>query len=223
MAKLENREKLVTDNLRLVNHLCRRFIGRGIEYEDLYQAGCMGLVKAVNAFNEDLGFKFSTYAVPVILGEMRRMFRDFGSVKVSRSVKELSMKITKEKALLENRLGYEPTVSQIAEALGVGREDVAEAIDAAQPALSLTLITENGENQTDIPVSSGEDALDNRILLDSAISKLSEEEQLIVRLRFFEQLTQSETAKKLGVNQVSISRSEKKILNKLRLIIDSVA
>lgn len=223
MVKDKKREEFITENLRLVSHLCRRFAGRGIEYDDLYGAGCLGLVKAADAFDEERGFKFSTYAVPVILGEIKRLFRDGGSVKVSRSVKELFLKVTREKALLESKLGREPTVSQIAGALNVSPEDVAQAIDAVRPAVSLTAVSEEGDRQSDLPAVSKQDELENRILLDCAISKLSPEDRTIIKLRYFEQLTQIETAKRLGVSQVSISRREKKILLKLRLIIDSVA
>ena len=135
MVKEDRREQIVSENLRLVNHLCKRFTGRGIEYDDLYQAGCVGLVKAADAFDENLGFRFSTYAVPVILGEIRRLFRDGGSVKVSRSLKELYLKITKEKQKLEYKLNREPTVSEIACALRVSAEEVTEAISASVPAL----------------------------------------------------------------------------------------
>ena len=223
MVKSDNHDKLVSDNLRLVGHLCRRFSGRGIEYEDLYQAGCVGLVKAARAFDDSLGFQFSTYAVPVILGEVRRLFRDGGSVKVSRSVKELSLKIAKEKETLQYKLCREPNVSEIAAVLGVEPETVAEAIGAARPVVSLTSVTDDENRQTDIPAVSGEENLENRILLDSAISKLEPVEQSIIKFRYFEQLTQSETAKKLCMTQVGVSRAEKKILIKLRSIIGSVA
>lgn len=219
MVKDKNREAFISDNLRLVGHLCRRFCGRGIEYDDLYQAGCVGLVKAADAFDDSLGFRFSTYAVPVVLGEIRRLFRDGGSIKVSRSLKELSLKINREKILFENEFGTEPTVLQIAEKLGVSAEEVAEALDAARPALSLTAAFDDGENQTDVPVVSGVQALDDKLLLQSAVLRLEPKEQLLVRLRFFEQLTQNETAKRLGTTQVGVSRAEKKILSKLRAII----
>ncbi|MBO4693691.1 MAG: sigma-70 family RNA polymerase sigma factor [Clostridia bacterium] len=223
MDDKKRREKLVEENLRLVNHLCKRFSGRGIEYDDLYQAGSLGLVKAATAFNEELGFRFSTYAVPVILGEIKRLFRDGGSVKVSRSIKELSLKIAKEKVILENKLGVEPTVSQIAQSLGTDTQNVVEALDAARPTVSLTALSDDGDKQTDIPVVSEENEIENRIMLDEAIAKLSYDEQTIVKLRFFKQFTQNETARKLNVSQVSISRQEKKILLKLRKIINSVA
>ncbi|MBR6902573.1 MAG: sigma-70 family RNA polymerase sigma factor [Clostridia bacterium] len=154
MVDDKKRESFISENLRLVNHLCKRFSGRGIEYDDLYGAGCVGLVKAVDAFDETLGYQFSTYAVPVILGEIRRLFRDGGSVKVSRSVKELALKIAKEKAKLEYKLGREPKISEIAEALGVSAEDVVEAQNAVQPTVSLTIEDNDTSVQADIPVVS---------------------------------------------------------------------
>lgn len=223
MVKDEKREEFIADNLRLVNHLAKRFTGRGIEYEDLYQAGCVGLVKAARAFDKEKGFQFSTYAVPVILGEMRRLFRDGGSVKVSRSVKELALKIAGKKAELSNALSREPKISEIAAALGVTAEDVAEAMNATQSALSLTEVHDDGERQADVPVVFEQYDNDNRILIDTAISKLELREQTIIKLRYFEALTQSETAKRLSMTQVAVSRAERKILLKLRAIIGSVA
>ena len=128
-----DRELFIENNLGLVRALCVRFSGRGIEYDDLYQAGCMGLVKATDAFDSERGLCFSTYAVPVIMGEMRRLFRDGGAVKVSRSVKELGMKISRERQKLEQKLCREPTVKELALSLGVSPEEVAEAVCAAQP------------------------------------------------------------------------------------------
>ena len=224
MVKTGRAEEYISENLRLVNHLCKRFTGRGIEYDDLYQAGCVGLVKAANGFDEDLGFCFSTYAVPVILGEMRRLFRDGGSIKVSRSIKELSLKIVSEKANLQSKLSREPKISEIAAALGVAPEDIVEAQNAVQPTVSLTCISEDdGGRQTDIPVVFEQGEVDNRILLDTAIAKLEKKEREIIRLRYFESLTQSETASRLSMTQVAVSRAEKKILLKLRAIIGSLA
>ena len=128
-----DREQLVNENLKLVHSCCKRFRGRGIEYDDLYGAGCLGLVKAANAFDEKLGYCFSTYAVPVILGEIKRLFRDGGAIKVSRGLKELSMKATKTRGELANTLGREPTVGELAEALGISAEETAEALCAAVP------------------------------------------------------------------------------------------
>lgn len=211
-----NREEVIEKNLPLVHSLCRRFIGRGIEYDDLYQAGCIGLIKAVDAFDSEKGFAFSTYAVPVIMGEVRRLFRDGGAVKVSRSVKELYLKITKQKQILEQKLCREPTVSEIAKSLGVSAEDVTEALCAGQSPVSLTVESDDGVTETDLPTVSLEDKIFDRILLDSAFQYLSEEEIKIIKYRYYGSLTQSKTAKILNMSQVQISRAEKKILQKLR-------
>ena len=212
----EERDSFIEKNLGLVHSLCKRFSGKGIEYEDLYQAGCMGLVKAYDAFDSDRGICFSTYAVPVILGEIRRLFRDGGSVKVSRSVKELYLKIIKVKQQLEHSLGENPCVTQIAQALGVSSEEVTEALCATQATVSLTYENEDGTSEIDLPVDSCEETLNDRITLEGVISELSETEQKIIRYRYFDYLTQSKTAKLLSMTQVQVSRSEKKILCKLR-------
>ena len=138
LNKKNDRELFIEDNMGIVRALCVRFSRRGIEYDVLYQAGCMGLVKATDAFDSERGLCFSTYAVPVIMGEMRRLFRDGGAVKVSRSVKELGMKISRERQKLEQKLCREPTVKELALSLGVSPEAVAEAVCAAQPTVSLT-------------------------------------------------------------------------------------
>ncbi len=212
----EERDSFIEKNLGLVHSLCKRFSGKGIEYEDLYQAGCMGLVKAYDAFDNGRGICFSTYAVPVILGEIRRLFRDGGSVKVSRSVKELYLKIMKIQQKLEHSLGEPPTVTQIAEALGVSAEDVTEALCASQQTVSLTYEGEDGVGEIDLPVDSSEELLNDRLTLEGVISELTETEQKIIRYRYFDYLTQSKTAKLLCMTQVQVSRSEKKILGKLR-------
>ena len=138
LKEINDRDLFIENNLGLVRSLCARFAGRGIEYDDLYQAGCIGLIKATDAFDTERGLCFSTYAVPVIMGEMRRLFRDGGAVKVSRSVKELGMKISRERQMLEQKLCREPTVSELASALGVAPEEVTEAICASQTTVSLT-------------------------------------------------------------------------------------
>lgn len=214
-----DRDCFIESNLRLVHSLCKRFSGRGIEYDDLYQAGCMGLIKATDAFDKERGLCFSTYAVPVIMGEIRRLFRDGGAVKVSRSVKELSLKIAREKQKLEQKLCREPTVCEIAAALEVSPEEITEALCASQPTVSLTYDGEDGICETDLPTVSTEDEISDKLLLDFALEKLSENEKQIVKLRYYNSLTQSKTAEILNMTQVQVSRSEKKILTKLRGII----
>ena len=211
-----DREILITENMGLVHSCAHRFTGKGIEYEDLFQAGCMGLVKAFDAFDKERGVRFSTYAVPVILGEMRRLFRDGGTVKVSRSLKELSIKTTKERENFILKNGREPTVSELSEILEVSGEEVTEALCAAAPVVSLTIGEDEGGGQADVPVESPEDEITERLSVIKAVSDLEERDRLIIKHRYYENKTQTETAKLLGMTQVQVSRAEKKILCTLR-------
>lgn len=216
----EKREAFIESNLSMVHSICRRFAGKGIEYDDLFQAGSIGLIKAADAFDEERGFCFSTYAVPVIMGEIKRLFRDGGAVKVSRSIKELYLKVSKEKQRLEQKLGREATVSELAASLSVSPEEVTEAICALQPTVSLT-IGENGESQADIPSGSRvEEELSNKLDISRAMTKLSEAERQIIYYRYYKYLTQNDTAKRLNMTQVQISRAEKKILMKLKAFLE---
>lgn len=209
------RDRLVTENLGLV-HLCaNRFRGRGIEYEELYSSGCIGLVKAAAAFDGERGVKFSTYAVPVILGEIKRIFRDGGTVKVSRSLKELSLKVSRERADFMNRYGREPQITELAQKLGHLPEEIAEALAAAQPCISLTRSEEDGE-ETDIPSSFKESDIYEAIALRQAMDMLSPEDRRLIYYRYFRSMTQSRTAAELGMTQVQVSRREKKILSALK-------
>lgn len=219
LKEKKERDRFIETNLGLVHSLCKRFSGRGIEYDDLYQAGCIGLIKAADAFDESRGLCFSTYAVPVIMGEIRRLFRDGGAVKVSRSVKELGMKINREKQFLEQKLCREPTISEISRSLGVNAEEITEAMCATQPTVSLTYEAEDGVSETDLPTVSTEDEISDRLLLDSALEKLDETEKRIVVYRYYQSLTQSKTAELMSMTQVQVSRAEKKILLKLRGIL----
>ncbi len=215
-----SREAFIEENLRLVHSLCHRFKGRGIEYDDLFQAGCVGLVKAADAFETERGLCFSTYAVPVILGEIRRLFRDGGPVKVSRSLKELSLKINRVKETLQTELGREPTVAELAVRLEVAPEDITEALCASQPTASLTIEDEEGRSEVDIPTVSTEDEISDRLAIDMALEKLDDVEQKIIRYRYFGALTQSKTAQLLSLSQVQVSRMEKRILKKLRSVLN---
>lgn len=217
------RDSFIESNLPLVHSLCKRFIGRGIEYDDLYQAGCVGLIKAADGFDESRGLCFSTYAVPVILGEIRRMFRDGGLVKVSRSLKELSLKVTRVKSQLELKLSREPTVGELAAELAVAPEEITEAQSAAMPTMSLTYANDDGVHETDVAIAGPEDLLTDKLMLQRAFKHLDNTEQQIIRCRYFEYLTQNETAERMGMSQVQVSRAEKKILLKLRSVIGSVA
>ena len=207
------RDEFIEGNLPLVHKLANRFRGRGVEYEELYAAGCVGLVKAVDRFEPERGLCFSTYAVPVILAEIRRLFRDGGSVKISRSLKELSVKA----ARLRDQLSAngEPRISDIAQALGVTPEEAAEALCAGIPPVSLDHGGEDGE-PLPVPSASGEDALIDRLALRQCLSELSGEDREILMLRYFRRKTQSETAQILGMTQVMVSRRERKLLKELR-------
>lgn len=210
------RSEFIEQNLGLVHACAGRFRGRGIEYDDLYSAGCMGLIKATDGFDEARGVCFSTYAVPVILGEIKKLFRDGGTVKVSRSLKELGMKINAARERHRKLTGIEPALSQLAEELGESIENVTLALQAAQPALSLT--PENGDNdrQMDLPVESPEEELADRIGLEEVLDSLPPEDRRLIRLRFYANRTQSETARLLHTTQVQISRRERKILKRMR-------
>ena len=211
-----DRDKAVSENLGLVHSCAKRFRGKGIEYDDLYSAGCIGLVKAADNFDFDMGYCFSTYAVPVILGEIRRLFRDGGAVKVSRSLKELSLKINRTIKEFEEKNGFEPSVTQISEITGIEPQQIAEAVNAAAYPLSLTFDSEDGEKQLDIPVAGPEDKMTEIMALRQIILTLNAEEREIIKLRFFENKTQCETGKAMGISQVQVSRKEKKIIEKLR-------
>ena len=212
------RDAFIEQNLGLVHACAGRFRGRGMDYDDLYSAGCMGLVKACDNFDEDRGVCFSTYAVPVIIGEIKKLFRDGGTVKVSRSLKELGMRIQAAREHHMKLCGAEPTLSQLAEELDEPVENITLAIQAAQPAMSLTPEnSEDGERQLDIPVESPEEALAERISLEEVIRSLPEQDRQLIRLRFYGNKTQSETAKALHTTQVQISRRERKILKLMRI------
>ena len=211
-----DRDILITENMGLVHTCAHRFTGNGIEYEDLFQAGCMGLVKAFDAFDRERGVRFSTYAVPVILGEIRRLFRDGGTVKVSRTLKELSIRTAREREKFALKEGREPTIKELAEQLGVSEEDVTEAVCAAAPVISLTADEDNGGGQADVPVASPEEQIAERLSVIQAVSSLEERDRAIVRLRYYENKTQTQTAAALGMTQVQVSRREKKILGLLR-------
>ena len=210
------RSAFIEQNLGLVHACAGRFRGRGIEYDDLYGAGCMGLVKAADGLDEGRGVCFSTYAVPVILGEIKKLFREGGTVKVSRSLKELGLRVNAAREHHRKLCGTEPTLSQLAEELGESVENITLAIQAAQPALSLTPEGENSDRQIDIPVESPEEELADKIGLAEVLESLPEEDRLLIRLRFYANRTQSETAKVLHTTQVQISRRERKILRKMR-------
>ncbi len=210
------RDEFIAANLPLVHSLANRFRGRGIEYEELFSAGSVGLVKAYDNFDESRGLCFSTYAVPVILGEIRRLFRDGGAVKMSRSLKELSLKAARARDELSKN-GTEPTINELADYLGVSPEEAAEAVAAGLPPVSLTSAEDGGEY--DLPEESGESALIDKLALRQCLSELPEEDQRLIILRYFRDQTQSQAAAVLGMSQVQVSRRERKILDELRALL----
>lgn len=212
-----DKNKTASENLGLVHACCKRFAGKGIEYEELFAAGSLGLAKAINNFDESRNFQFSTYAFPVIMGEIKRLFRDGGAVKVSRTLKELAMSISRVTGEFRQKNGQEPTVSQIAKILGVSEEKVVDALNCAKLPLSLTAdYDEDGNPQIDVPVDDIQYEISERLSLEKAVSLLDEKDRRIITLRYYQNKTQSQTAKLLDMTQVQISRREKKILNNIR-------
>ncbi|MCI9156904.1 MAG: sigma-70 family RNA polymerase sigma factor [Lawsonibacter sp.] len=211
-------ERVLLENNGLIWSVVRRYYGRGVEPDDLYQLGCLGFLKAVQGFDPEFGTQFSTYAVPKIAGEIRRFLRDDGPVKVSRGLKERGVGIRATRARLASALGREPTLSELAEETGLSPEDIAAAETAIEPVVSLQ--TETGTDgltlEGMLTAGNEEEGLVERITLRAAISALPEREQQVLLLRYFKGLTQMNTAKVLGVSQVQVSRLERRALDKLR-------
>ena len=215
-CKMDNREQAIESNMGLVHACAKRFRGRGIEYDDLVQAGCLGLVKAVDHFDEGRGLQFSTYAVPVILGEMRRLFRDGGAIKVGRALKELSLKAARAGNEFSLREGRQPTISELAEQLGVEPAEASQALGASQQPLSLSADEENGGGQIDVPTEAPEEKISELIALKQVVGELDPRDRSLIVMRFFKSRTQTQTAEVLGMTQVQVSRREKKILQELK-------
>ena len=211
-------EALILGNNGLIWSIARRYFGRGVDADDLYQLGCLGFLKAVEGFDTGFGTQFSTYAVPKIAGEIRRFLRDDGTVKVSRSLKERAAMIKGTRQRLSAELGREPSLQELSRATGLEPEEIATAETATGATESIQ--RRNGEEGLALEDVLTEGDMEERIVehiaLQEAISLLSEREQLVIRLRYFHSLTQDKTAKILGVSQVQISRIEKKALQKLK-------
>lgn len=215
-------DKFTEENLGLVRLCANRFRGKGIEYDDLYSTGCIGLIKAVNGFDSERGVRFSTYAVPVILGEIKRIFRDGGSVKVSRSVKELALKITRLRDDFCREKGREPLISELAELSNISEESITEALCAARPPLSLTASDDESDSgQIDVAVEACDEEMTERLSLYAALSELDEKDRLLIYYRYYKDKTQSKTAELLGMTQVQVSRREKKLLLALRSFLEN--
>lgn len=215
-------EMLVCENSGLIWSVARRFLGRGVEGDDLYQLGCLGFLKAVEGFDLEYGTQFSTYAVPKISGEIRRFLRDDGAVKVSRTIKEQAATIKMARNNLTNTLGREPTITEISEKTGFTAEEIAVAETATAATESIQRETgEDGFSLEDVLTDTQtEDVLVEKISLRQAISNLPEREKMVIQLRYFHGLTQERVAKVLDVSQVQVSRIEKKALSNLRILMD---
>ena len=211
-------EALVTENSGLIWSVARRFIGRGVEADDLYQLGCLGFLKAVEGFDLAFGTQFSTYAVPKIAGEIRRFLRDDGAVKVSRSIKEQAATIKSVRNTLTQALGRDPTIQEISHQTGFTPEEIALAENATACTESINRQTgEDGFSLENILTDTeSEEKLVERISLRQAVDKLPERENMVIKLRYFHGLTQDRAAKVLQVSQVQVSRIEKKALQRLR-------
>lgn len=214
------RNTIAEKNMRLVWSIVQRFLNRGYEADDLFQIGCIGLLKSVDKFDLSYDVKFSTYAVPMIIGEIQRFIRDDGTVKVSRSLKETGNKVRKKKDELSKKLGRDPTVHEIAEALELSPEDVVMAQEAVKAPSSIheTVYENDGDPITllDQMADDSEGKWFDKIALKEAIRHLDERERLIVYLRYYKDRTQSEVADRLGISQVQVSRLEKKILVQIK-------
>jgi RNA polymerase sporulation-specific sigma factor len=211
-------ETLILENSGLIWSVARRFLGRGVEADDLYQLGCLGFLKAVSGFDLCYGTQFSTYAVPKIAGEIRRFLRDDGAVKVSRGIKERAVTIKLARNQLLQALGREPTLQEIANQTGLSVEDIAVAETATACVESIQ--QESGEDgftlENILTDTESEEVILERISLRQAIAKLPEKEGLVIQMRYYHGLTQDRVSKVLGVSQVQISRIEKKALSRLR-------
>lgn len=223
------KEKIVSDNTGLVWSIARRFVNRGYDLEELYQIGCIGLLKACDRFESRYGVQFSTYAVPLIAGEIKRFLRDNGAIKVSRILKQNGYQISKAKEALLHKYGREATLDELADYTGLCVEDIVMATEANREVESIqqTICGKDGtqvslverlvdEAQSEVAAEN----IMNRILVGQAMEKLGEMEQELIRLRFFEDRTQTEVAKVLGISQVQVSRLEKKILIQMRQNLD---
>lgn len=220
---VEAKEIIVEKNFNLVRSIVHRFIGRGYEWDDLFQIGCIGLIKAIERFDLNFSVKFSTYAVPMIIGEIRRFIRDDNPVKVSRPVRELAYRVHKTQQKLNGTLGREPTISEVAKELALAPQEIVSALEAVQPPASLydsAFHDESGDAVLLLDQIKANDGQDNayfdRLVLKEVLARLPVKERNIIMLRFFQDKTQSEIAALIGLSQVQVSRIEKHALKLLR-------
>lgn len=218
----EARESLVMNNVGLVWSIVRHFSGRGYDLEDLFQIGSIGLLKAIDKFNLDFDVKFSTYAVPMITGEIKRFLRDDGMIKVSRSIKELGMRVRSARERMSYELGREPNLEELAAAVGASREEVAASMEAAAEVESIYKAVGSGDDQNLCLLDKiqdedeAEERLMNQMVLKELLLKLPEKDRDIIIRRYYDNQTQSQIAADLKISQVQVSRLEKKILRQMR-------
>lgn len=213
-------EQVLQENAGLIWSIVRRYYGRGVDPEDLYQLACLGFVKAVRGFDPAFGTQFSTYAVPKIAGEIRRFLRDDGAVKVSRGIKERAGLIRAARTRLQSELNREPTLSELSEEIGLAIEEIAAAETAMEPVASLQAETGEGLTlESLLSTGSMEEKVVEHLVLRQAIGQLPDQERQIILLRFFKGMTQSNAARIVGVSQVQVSRMEKRAISKLRELI----
>lgn len=221
MGDKEARDGLVFENTGLIWSIVKRFSGRGYDLEDLFQIGCVGILKAIDKFDMSFDVKFSTYAVPMILGEIKRFLRDDGMVKISRSVKENGWKIRTAETELSLKLGREPTIDEIAKHVELSREEVVMTLEANREVESIhKVLYENDGNEVcvgdQVAAKVDDDRLENHLVLKKLLEELPEKEKDIIRMRYFGEKTQTQVAVIMGISQVQVSRLEKKILLRLR-------
>ena len=210
-------EQVLQENAGLIWSIVRRYYGRGVDPDDLYQLACLGFLKAVRGFDPQFGTQFSTYAVPKIAGEIRRFLRDDGTVKVSRGVKERAAAIRMARGRLQSRLNREPTLAELAEETGLEREEIAAAETAMEPVASLQMETGEGMTLESVLGTGGmEEQVVEQVVLRQALQELPQQEQQVLLLRYYKGLTQSNTARIIGVSQVQVSRIERRAVNRLR-------
>lgn len=214
MPELHTREQRITENLGLVHTCAGRFRGRGVEYDDLVQAGCVGLIKAADRFDPARGYAFSTYAVPVILGEIRALFRQGGAIKIGRTTRDRARAVSACADRLTERLGRQPTVTELAQTLTLSPEETAVLVNAAGPVVSLT--ETDSMRELSVPEAAPESALTDRIALEQAVASLPAQDRTLIFLRYVQGSTQTAVARQLGMTQVQVSRREKRILLQLR-------
>ncbi len=216
------RDLIVEENVGLVWSIVKRFTGRGYEMEDLYQIGSIGLIKAVDKFDFSFETKFSTYAIPMIIGEIKRFLRDDGMIKVSRTLKELSIKIHQTREVLESQLHRPPTLQELSDEMGVSPEEITLALESGVPVESLYTTIHEGDGSPVYLIDKvhdggdGEEDMIETISLRNYIRQLDPKEQQIITMRYYDDKTQAEVAKIIGISQVQVSRLEKKILGKMR-------